>query len=64
MAVAVSPAKMPNATSAPTIYVVEDDRGTREAMQILLTGAGDPVKTYASAAPFPDSFQPGKERCH
>jgi two-component system CheB/CheR fusion protein len=62
-AVAVSPAKMPDATSAPTIYVVDDDRSAREAMQILLTEAGYPVKTYASAATFLNSFQPGQKGC-
>jgi two-component system CheB/CheR fusion protein len=54
---------MPNGTSAATIYVVDDDRSAREAMQILLTEAGYPVKTYASAATFLNSFQPGQKGC-
>ena len=62
-AVAVSPVKRPNGASPATIYVVDDDRSAREAMQILLRAAGYPVATYASASTFLDSFQRGQRGC-
>jgi two-component system, chemotaxis family, CheB/CheR fusion protein len=45
------------------IFVVDDDRETRDAMRILLTDAGYTVKTYASASKFLNSFHPEDKGC-
>ena len=55
--------KPPIAASAASIYAVDDDRGTREAMQALLATAGYSVKTFASAAAFLSSYRPGEKGC-
>ena len=46
--VAAQPAKR----GAGAIFVVDDDRQTREATAVMLTGAGYPVQTYASPQAF------------
>jgi two-component system CheB/CheR fusion protein len=51
------------AETAPTIFVVDDDRETRDAMQILLSQAGYGVKTFAAARTFLDSYRPGDKDC-
>jgi two-component system CheB/CheR fusion protein len=53
----------PIADSSAVIYVVDDDRGTREAMQMLLAKAGHSVKTFESAAAFLRSHRPGQKGC-
>jgi two-component system CheB/CheR fusion protein len=60
---AASPAELPIAASAATIYVIDDDRSTREAMQILLAKAGYSVRTFASAATFLSSYRPDQRGC-
>jgi len=51
------------ATAATTIFIVDDDRDTREAMRMLLTGAGYQVKSYPSAQAFLQSLRPGDRGC-
>jgi len=51
------------AETASTIFVVDDDRDAREAMQILLSAAGYEVKTFATARMFLDSHRPGDKGC-
>ena len=60
---AVPSAELPNAGTAAMIYVVDDDRDARNAMQALLAQAGYRVKTYASAGAFLDSCRPGDDGC-
>jgi len=61
---AAAPAQvLAGAESAPTIFVVDDDRETRDAMQILLSQAGYGVKTFANARTFLDSYRPGEKGC-
>jgi two-component system CheB/CheR fusion protein len=57
------PPELPRATSAATIYVVDDDRGVRDMMQLLLTKAGYSVETFASAKAFLSGYRPGKKDC-
>ncbi len=45
-------ATQPPKSAAHAIFVVDDDRGTREAVRVLLADAGYAVKTYASASAF------------
>jgi FixJ family two-component response regulator/signal transduction histidine kinase len=45
-------AEHPDADAGGVIYVVDDDRAARDAMQVVLAKAGYSVKTYASAATF------------
>jgi two-component system CheB/CheR fusion protein len=61
--VASSAADTTSATAAATIYVVDDDRAAREAMHLLLTGAGYSVQSFASAATFLKSYRPGQKGC-
>jgi two-component system CheB/CheR fusion protein len=61
-AAAASPAEMTDA-NATTVFVVDDNRDTRDAMRSLLTNAGYRVKTYASAKAFLDSYRPGNNSC-
>lgn len=58
-----TPAELPRATSAATMYVVDDDRGVRDMMQLLLTKAGYSVETFASAKAFLSGYRPGKKGC-
>jgi two-component system CheB/CheR fusion protein len=58
-----TPAELPRAASAATIYVVDDDRGVRDTMQLLLTKAGYSVETFSSAKAFLSGYRPGKKGC-
>ena len=51
------------AADAATIFVVDDDRNTREAMRAVLTQAGYEVKTSADAQSFLSSHRPGDKGC-
>ena len=57
--VAAEPAKR----AAGAIFVVDDDRETREAMAVTLTDAGYLVKTYASAQAFMKSLGSEDKGC-
>jgi two-component system, LuxR family, response regulator FixJ len=39
-------------TAAPTIYIIEDDPGMRDALTLLLQGDGFDVRAYPSAEAF------------
>jgi two-component system CheB/CheR fusion protein len=56
-------AAQPSKGDAGAIFVVDDDRKTREAMRVLLADAGHPVKTYASAQAFMKSLRPEDTGC-
>ena len=49
--------------AAGAIFVVDDDRETREAMQVLLTDAGYQAKTYPSARAFLNSVRAEDKGC-
>ncbi len=51
------------AASELTLFVVDDDRGAREAIQLVLTQAGYSVRTFGSAAGFLESYRPGQRGC-
>lgn len=47
----------------PTVYVVEDDTGMRNALGLLLRGAGFEVRSYTSAESFLGEVDPAKPVC-
>ncbi len=53
----------PAEAAAGTVFVVDDDGATRDAVKLLLSNAGFRVKTYASARTFLDSLSPADEGC-
>ena len=62
-AVVTPPAELAKAGASATIFVIDDDRGVREAMRELLATAGYRVKTYASADAFLASYRPDGKGC-
>ncbi len=51
------------APAAATVYVVDDDRAAREAMQVLLEQDGYSVEAFADAATFLASYKPDSKCC-
>ncbi len=49
--------------AAGTVFVVDDDRPLREALQQLLESEGFDVETFASAGAFAEACQPGRRGC-
>src|SRR5205823_5644712 len=49
--------------SEPTIFAVDDDSTTRDAMRELLEEHGHPVEAYASAEAFLAADRPDREGC-
>jgi two-component system response regulator FixJ len=47
----------------PTVFVVDDVREVRDALQWLLNSVGLPVQTYESAEQFLDAYQPERPGC-
>ena len=56
-------AAQPSKGDAGAIFVVDDDRETRDAIRVLLTDAGYRVKTYASAQAFLNSVRAEDKGC-
>lgn len=50
-------------THDPTVYVIDDDKAVRDALDWLITSVDLPVKTFASAAEFLDTYQPEQQGC-
>jgi len=50
-------------TSAPTVFVVDDDQAVRRFLCGLIASVGVPVESYASAQEFLDSYEPGRAGC-
>jgi two-component system response regulator FixJ len=50
-------------TPGSTVYVVEDDTGMRDALSLLLRGAGFEVRTYPSAEALLGELDPTKPIC-
>lgn len=47
----------------PTIFVVDDDHGTREALKELIEIEGGLVESYASAEAFLEGYRPSHQGC-
>jgi FixJ family two-component response regulator len=50
-------------STEPTVYVVEDDTGMRDALSLLLRGAGLDVRSYPSAEAFLSEMDPTQPIC-
>jgi two-component system, chemotaxis family, CheB/CheR fusion protein len=61
--IAAPTAESQDATTAVTVFVVDDDRDTREAMQVLLSDAGYRVKAFGSASAFLSAHNAGERGC-
>jgi two-component system CheB/CheR fusion protein len=48
---------------SPTIFVVDDDRATREAMRDLLQEDGRTVELYPSSEAFLEAYRPARDGC-
>jgi FixJ family two-component response regulator len=48
---------------APTVFIVDDDRGVRNSIRELLISVGLAVKTFESAQSFLDSFDTARPGC-
>jgi len=51
------------AATAPVIYVVDDDRGVRQAMRSMLEQDNRLVEDYEDAESFLDVYRPGRSAC-
>ncbi|MBI1336225.1 MAG: response regulator [Phycisphaera sp.] len=60
-----SPAQLdlPRSISDATVFVIDDDRGMRSAIEFLLGTAGLNAKTYASGRAFLEEYQPRMHGC-
>lgn len=47
----------------PTVYVVDDDAGVRDAVCLLLRSVGLPARSFSSAGEFLDQFDPQAPGC-
>jgi two-component system CheB/CheR fusion protein len=47
----------------PTIFVVDDDRGIRDAIRSVLEEDGRIVEDYAACEEFLEAYRPGREAC-
>jgi two-component system, chemotaxis family, CheB/CheR fusion protein len=56
-------AEMPAPDVHATVFVVDDNRQTREALRDLLAQAGYHLKLYASAQAFLDAYRPDEKGC-
>ena len=61
--VAVPPTEPADGGIAATVFVVDDNRDTREAMRALLSNAGYQVETYNNASTFLNVHGRGKRGC-
>ncbi|HKQ49746.1 MAG TPA: response regulator transcription factor [Phycisphaerae bacterium] len=52
-----------NVPSAPTVFLVDDDRGIRDSLRWLAESVGLHLVSYASAQEFLDAFQPDTPGC-
>lgn len=60
---AAPPAEHASTNTAPTVFVVDDDRDARDAMKSLLTTAGYRAKSYSSARAFLESYRAQGNGC-
>ena len=52
-----------DSAGAAVIFVVDDDRGVREAIRSVLEDDGRMVEDYAACEAFLESYRPGREAC-
>jgi len=57
------PSEPVTSTSRPTVFVVDDDETTRNAMRELFESVGHRVETFASGEAFLSSYRPGRSGC-
>lgn len=50
-------------TSAPCVYIVDDDEAVRDSLQALLEGKGRTVAVFADAESFLTAYRPGQPGC-
>jgi len=50
-------------TDNATVFIVDDDKEVREAIELLMESIGLPAKTYESAQDYLDSFDPQLSGC-
>jgi RNA polymerase sigma factor (sigma-70 family) len=50
-------------TNEATVFVVDDDQGVRDALQLLLESVGLQVEAFASAQEYLDGFDPRRVGC-
>jgi FixJ family two-component response regulator len=50
-------------SSEPTVFIVDDDREVREAIELLMSSVGLASESYASAQAFLDGFDPARPGC-
>ena len=50
-------------SSSATVFVVDDDREVRDALQLLMESVGLVVETHGSAQAYLDQFEPGRAGC-
>lgn len=48
---------------APTVFIVDDDRGVRNSIRELLISVGLAVETFESAQSFLDAFDTARPGC-
>src|SRR3546814_999355 len=51
------------AASTATVYVVDDDEAVRRSLDWLISSVNLPVRTFASARAFLESYRSGEEGC-
>ena len=49
--------------SEPTVFVIDDDKPVRDALDWLITSVDLPVKTFSSASEFLESYRPDQLGC-
>ncbi len=54
---------MTNTTTEPTVFIVDDDREVREAIELLMRSIGLAAETFASAQEYLDQFDPERPGC-
>jgi two-component system CheB/CheR fusion protein len=57
------PARVTNGAPPPTVFVVDDDGGLRDALRGLIEQEGRPVEVYGSAQEFLDAYRSGRNGC-
>lgn len=54
---------MTNTTPEPTVFIVDDDREVREAIELLMRSIGLAAESFASAQEYLDQFDPTRPGC-
>ena len=57
------PATAASSAGSPVIFIVDDDRDVREAIQSVLEEDGRTIEAYPTAEAFLDAFHPGRDAC-